>query len=470
MDLGRNSLTQAIRDVAYRAGLPRFWRWWMAELAPLVPAASRGAIRRRLTRPVIEFRDREATFLRAQVANGRVALVKVASVTLGGDATEVANAGRAAMSKLFDAQRSRGDGPLKVTVLLPAHQVLRKDLTLPAAVEENLRQTLTYELDRHTPFRPDQIYFDAVVVGRDPAKRTIRVEWVAALKTVVDGARKQVEAWGAVASAVAPLPAGPPISRLNLVPIELRSRSFLWRRWQVWAPTALIAVAALAAVSVPLMQKREYAVVLNTQMESAHQQADAADALRQRLERMQGDYNYILQKKYAYPSAVQVIDDVTKVLPDDTWVTALELKTTVKGKDTQRELALRGEAANGGKLISLLEDSKLVEQAALRSPTTKLQPGPGEISDLGALVRTLTVPGPKTVEVAAGAAAASSSATPTPTPSSSAAPAVSRGAGSPAPAPGASPTRAVPTGAAPPAAGAPPSSPPPNPPPPGASG
>src|SRR5581483_5355789 len=111
----------------------------------------------------------------------------------------------------------------------------------------------------------------------------------------------------------------------------------------------------------PLLQKREYAIALNEKMEQAHHQADAADALRQRLERMQDDYNYVLQKKYAYPSALVIIDGVTKVLPDDTWITALVLKTSSKGKDVQRELALRGESGNGGKLISLLEDSHLVE-------------------------------------------------------------------------------------------------------------
>ena len=73
MAMGQNSMQQRVRDFAYRVGLPRFWRWWMAELAPLVPATSRGAIRRRLTRPVIEFGDGQAVFLRAQVADGRVA-------------------------------------------------------------------------------------------------------------------------------------------------------------------------------------------------------------------------------------------------------------------------------------------------------------------------------------------------------------------------------------------------------------
>ena len=84
-----------------------------------------------------------------------------------------------------------------------------------------------------------------------------------------------------------------------------------------------------------------------------------------------------------------MVEDVTKLLPDDTWLTQLEMKTTARGKDARREVVLRGESANAGRLVSLLEDSKVFEQAAPRSPTTKIQPGPGEIFDLGAQLKTL---------------------------------------------------------------------------------
>jgi general secretion pathway protein L len=281
---------------------------------------------------------------------------------------------------------------------------------LPAAVEENLAQALSYDLDRHTPFRPEQLYFDAAVIDRNPEAKTIGVDWVAALKTAVDSARRQVEDWGGVVVAVVP---GPPstrgtrATRLNLIPHETRPPSALWRRWQLWAPAVLVALGALAVLVVPLVQKREYAIALNKQTESAHEQAEAADALRTQLERQQGDYNYALAKKYAYPGVVQIIDDITRLLPDDTWITQLEMKSTVRGKDTARELTLRGESANAGALISTLEESKLVEQAALQSPTTKLQPGPGEVFVLGSRLRTGTPPEPVPVTAATAESAAS---------------------------------------------------------------
>src|SRR4029077_229266 len=90
----------------------------------------------------------------------------------------------------------------------------------------------------------------------------------------------------------------------------------------------------------------------------------------------------------------RVLEDVTHLLPDDTWLTQLELKNVSRGKDAQRELSLRGESANAGRLVTLLEDSKLFTQAAPRSPTTKIQPGPGEIFDVAAQLKPSPAPAP----------------------------------------------------------------------------
>jgi len=157
-------------------------------------------------------------------------------------------------------------------------------------------------------------------------------------------------------------------------------------------PLALIALIALVVTALPIWQKRVYAISLSRLVDQAKVQADASGALRDELERLTGDYNFALQRKYAFPAALQVVEDVTKLLPDDTWLTQFEMKTTARGKDARREIVLRGESANAGRLVSLLEDSKVFEQAAPRSPTTKIQPGPGEIFDLGAQLKTLPVP------------------------------------------------------------------------------
>jgi len=157
-------------------------------------------------------------------------------------------------------------------------------------------------------------------------------------------------------------------------------------------PLGLVAAVALAAIAIPLWQKRDFAIALNTLANGARRQAAVSDALRAELDTRAGDYNFALEKKYAYPSAFRVIDEVSRVLPDDTWLTQMEMKTVAKGKENQRELLVRGESANAGRLVQLVEESTLFAQTAPRSPTTKIQPGPGEIFDLGAQVKPLAAP------------------------------------------------------------------------------
>jgi type II secretory pathway pseudopilin PulG len=180
----------------------------------------------------------------------------------------------------------------------------------------------------------------------------------------------------------------------NLLPVADRPEATGWRRRELWAPAGLILVLALVAIAVPLWQKRSHAVALGQLVQQARLQANASDALRQQLEQLAGDYNFALQRKYAFPSTMQVLDDLTRLLPDDTWLTQLEVKTLPKSKEPHRDIVLRGESSNAGRLVSLLEESKLFEQAAPRSPTTKIQPGPGEIFDLGAQLKPLTPPPP----------------------------------------------------------------------------
>jgi general secretion pathway protein L len=228
----------------------------------------------------------------------------------------------------------------------------------------------------------------------------------------------------------------------------------------------LIVATAVLATALPLWQKRGYAIELMQLANQGRKEADASSALREQLDRLTGDYNFALQKKYAFPSALQSLEDVTKLLPDDTWLTQFEIKSTAKGKEPHREILVRGESANAGRLISLLEESKLFEQAAPRSPTTKIQPGPGEIFDLGAQLKPLPPPEPLQFAAAGEGEAMPAAVVPAPVPAAPSVKAPSPRPGSPeaaaapaatddAPAPAAAPPAAATPAAATPAAATP---------------
>jgi len=385
-----------MHTLARRSGLAGFWRWWIGQLAGIVPSGLSNTLERRRMRPVLVFEGQEAVLWQPALARGRPAMKRAATIPLTGDPATVASAGRSALLPSirgkYGGVRGAGGGPGVIVALSP-RDVLRKSVRLPAAVEENLRQVLAYDLDRHTPFKPDELYFDAVVVGRDAVRNEIVVDLASARRTAIDPAIKHAGAWGATVLAVVPdEPAQAASSQLNLLPPEVRPLQTGWQRWQIGLPLALLLVLAVAAILIPLWQKRESAIALNALADQARSQAAVSEALRQDLDAKAGDYNAALMRKYAFPSPVQVIDDVARLLPDDTWLTQFELKSVARGKDTQREVLLRGETANAGRLVGVFEESQLFTQAAPRSPTTKIQPGPGEIFDLGAQLKPLSAP------------------------------------------------------------------------------
>jgi general secretion pathway protein L len=368
------------KSLARRLGLTGFGRWWLRELAAAMPARLRTAIERRRARAVLAFDGNTATLWRP-TTNGRMQMSEVARIALDGDAQAVAATGRAALSPLV---RAANGAPAPIIVTLSPRASLRKTLTLPMALEDHLRQSLAYDLDRHTPFKPEELYFDAVVVDRDGTHNTLHVDLAAARRAWVDTVLRQAESFGArVIAVTVDAPATASASRINLLPEDRRPAASGFARWQIVLPVALLVIGAVAALLLPIWHKRDAAIALIETTDFAHQRASVSDALRTELERRISDYNFALDRKYAFPGAVQVLDDVTRILPDDTWLTQLELHT-MRGKDAQREMTLRGESANAGRLVALLEDSKLFTQAAPRSPTTKIQPGPGEIFDVSA--------------------------------------------------------------------------------------
>lgn len=416
-----------LRDAGRRMGLPAFWSWWSRELDAIVPAAPRAALERRRMRPVLVFAGDHVTPWRPSMVDGRPAMAQGEPVALTGDAAHVAAAGSAALAAATAGQAGRP----RVVVSLAPRDVLRKKIVLPAIIEENFRQALGYDLDRHTPFKADELYFDAVVVDRTPARGTITVDLAAARRTVVDPALRHVAAWGGDVVAVVPEPpATAAVSRLNLLPPELRHSRSVWRRWQFWVPLGVLFALAVTAVAIPLWQKRDFVMQLTTLADAARQRAAVSETLRMELNARVADYNFALERKYAFPSALQVVDTMSKIMPDDTWLTQFDLKTTTKGKEIQRELLVRGETSNAGRLVQLMEESQLFAQSGQRGPTTKIQPGPGEIFDLGAQLKPRAVPAQLALAIADPAAA----------------PAAAPGA--PAPAPG--------TPASPPASGTPP--------------
>ncbi len=79
-----------------------------------------------------------------------------------------------------------------------------------------------------------------------------------------------------------------------------------------------------------------------------------------------------MTKKHASAPVLAYVEEVARLLPDNTWLQQLDVKTTGKA----REILVSGETVSASKLIEILEQSQLLQNAAPRGPVTRgTQPG-----------------------------------------------------------------------------------------------
>ncbi|MBV5276573.1 PilN domain-containing protein, partial [bacterium] len=126
----------------------------------------------------------------------------------------------------------------------------------------------------------------------------------------------------------------------------------------MWINVALLLLALLLAASalaLPIWQKRNTAMTLTNLSLTAKEAAMQTQSLRDQMEALATEYKFPIEQKNALPSTFLLVNQLSKLLPDDTYVSNLE----VTGKDVQ----IQGETGSSSKLIELMEGSGFLTEA-----------------------------------------------------------------------------------------------------------
>ena len=334
--------------------LTDLFRWWFHELAGLVPPAVRRALRGNGRFLVLDLADGQVVF--RSCAGGR-------SRELGRMNTDGASPGalRKEARKLAAGVNLR---KARIAVRLPAEKGLRKTLVLPLAAESDLRQALRYQIDRQTPFTQDEIYFDYEAGVRDVETERLSVDLTVVPKTVVDSAVDSAAALGLAPDIVDVADGeGGAQPRLNLIHDARRAEAGRgWRPFNLML--ALLALVLFgAAVYLPLERYRIGAESLAAQVAAARQEAGAVMDLREEMDRLEKEGNFLVDRKRAAPPTLRILDELTRLIPDDTWVSEVEVK--------EDGVKVTGYSAAASTLIALIDASPIFKTPGFRSPVTQ---------------------------------------------------------------------------------------------------
>ena len=333
----------------------RFFGWWFGELRACIPPVLRRLVAGRRRRLYLLLRD-DVTDLYEESAGKPHALA-----SLEQDAPDAA--ARVLLQRLQDK------GPwAEILAVIPAERALRRRLQLPLAVAENLRESVGFDIDRLTPFRAEEVVYQARIAGIDRQRGQVVCDLTVVPRATVDAVLKRAGLLGIRPDRVAVEPeeagtaspaetAAAPI----YLPVALGGRVDRWLPWRLPAALAGL-VLLLAAAGLYLHFDRSDSVLAAYAGETAkyRKAADAAAKLREQVQTLARTRAAAATQREALPLMVDVLAELTARLPDDTWLTDLRL--------SDAHMQLSGYASSAATLVPVIENSPMFQGARLSGP------------------------------------------------------------------------------------------------------
>lgn len=346
-------------------GLRGFLAWWGTGLSAWLPQGWRQALAASSDRLLLQAQG-DGLQLRRQGGNG---LQDIANLP-------VPQARGEGIDPLADVL-TRHAAELPRWLLLPASSGLRRPLLLPAAARERLREVLGFEIERQTPFAMGDALYDGRVLGvRDDGQ--LQVELVVVPRVRADAATAQLGALSGWLAGIDLADAdGKPLG-INLLPAAQRQqRANPWRIWNI--ALAAVALFALAlGLSQVLDNRHAAAARLQADVAKRSTQARSVSQQRQRLVDAVEGGAYLQAQRNARPSAIEVMDELARRLPDGTYLE----KVSIEGG----QLTVIGLSNEAAALVGKLEGAKQWRAPALSGA---LQQDPRTRSDRFTLVAQL---------------------------------------------------------------------------------
>lgn len=368
-------------------GLGRgFPGWWGQALASWLPARARQVLGMDRGRLLLQA-EGDAIQLRLQQGDhitdlAQLPILSIPAAPAGdGDARAAVGGSADGGGDLLSNLLAPRTAALPRWLVLPAASALRRRLALPAAAADRLRDVVGFEIDRQTPFSADAVAFDARILGRREGGGQLDVELVAVPRSALDPSLARL---GPLAGTLAGIDVagadGVPLLVNLLAPADRRRHRDPWKRWN-WLLGAA-ALLAFAALLWQLLDNRRSAAEAFEQRIAAQAAAGrAAAAQRQQLTHLIEGQVFLDAARAARPSAVEVLDELARRLPDGTYLEKLSIEDD--------RLMLIGLSNEAPALVGRLQDSGLWRSPALAGA---LQPDPASGRDRFTLVAELGPP------------------------------------------------------------------------------
>ena len=274
----------------------------------------------------------------------------------------------AVLQELLAGIEPRG---FRVVLSFDSELAVRRTLHIPRAAETELTAVLAFEIERHTPFRADEVYFTPSVDRGTNGDKSMSVDLVIVPRRIVDPLNLALRRLGFGPHAVIVMEAfGPFDEAVSRLPVDGADEPRKTGGTALKLVATLILVLALAAVTTPLIRLKSVAGDATATVRQAKIKADAVVALRDEVDRLIRGAQTVASARKEAPSPLAILQALSQSLPDGTWIVQFNL--------TEGTVFLEGRTGSSAALVGILEASPMFESVTYMAPVTRDPAGGSE--------------------------------------------------------------------------------------------
>jgi general secretion pathway protein L len=272
----------------------------------------------------------------------------------------------------------------RAEIVLQSSRFVFRQVELPRRASEFLDGIIRGQIDRLTPWSVNEAVF-GWTKPTEIANDKIAVTVAATSRTMVMPYVQAVSGFGADSIAVLTVPDGPELGRAPITVLEQKGRSAIDLRLVRRALVAILLIAGLAAAMSAGAAVFVAEDLAARQSDLVRRLAERRAALRSALD-AEGDsaLTRLERRKHENPSSVIVIEALSQVLPDHTFVTELRIEAN--------KIQVIGVTRDAPSLIRLIEQSSHFTHATFFAPTTRSPSDPGDRFHIEARIQPVMAP------------------------------------------------------------------------------
>ncbi|MBN3561214.1 PilN domain-containing protein [Aliamphritea spongicola] len=252
-----------------------------------------------------------------------------------------------------------------LTILyLPDDQVLQTRLSLPARTEKHLADVIRYEMDRITPFSASDVWFDFCSRPSGISKDEIEVAIQIIPRKTVARHLSELSNHGITPDLITTAKAvkfnG---QRFNVLP---ESEAPVFRRRYRSLQLILFSVNILllvAALWLPWQHSELEVHQLKAELNLARSAAEDVMAVQKQAQNIADQQSVFNQYVAGYPSSLTVLAELSRQLPQHTWLQKLVID--------QNAVRIWGESTDAAAIIPLLESTEVLSETRFDAPVSR---------------------------------------------------------------------------------------------------